>query len=399
VGLRHVVFFLIATALWALGHWYVGRTLLDPLALEKARRRQAWILLAALALLAPITLGLGRGVDEASLLPLRWIGFGYMGLFTVVFFGSLFRDLLVMSGRIAFALRRLGSLDPQPPDPERRRFFANAANAGLLAGSGALSAHGVREALRAPALLERDVPIRDLPEALRGYRILQISDLHVGPTIRREFVQAVVEQANALAPDAVVVTGDLVDGTVHGLSQEVAPLAQLRARDGVFFVTGNHEYFWDADAWIDEVERLGMIALGNSHHVVRRGPSTLLFAGCHDHREARRLPGHGSDPAAAKAGAPACDLEILLAHQPQSYEGALEAGYDLQISGHTHGGQFFPITLLVGLAHPFVAGLHRVGSMWLYVSRGTGYWGPPLRTGARSEIAVLRLIAEEPPHA
>ncbi len=170
----------------------------------------------------------------------------------------------------------------------------------------------------------------------------------------------------------------------------VAPLADLHARYGKFFVSGNHEYYWDGPGWLRELERLGFSVLTNAHRVLRRGAGRLLLAGVTD---------RGSDPVAALAGAPESDVKVLLAHQPSRAFAARAAGFDLQLSGHTHGGQYFPFSLLVRLFQPFVSGLHRLEEMWLYVSRGTGYWGPPLRLGAPSEITLIELHAALQPAA
>jgi uncharacterized protein len=257
----------------------------------------------------------------------------------------------------------------------------------VLGGVLGLTALGLVLARR-PRVVRVTVPIRDLPADLVGLRIVQLSDLHVGPTIRRRFVEAVVETANALAPDLVAVTGDVADGYVPELREHVAPLARLEAPLGRFFVTGNHEYYWDPQGWTRELERLGFDVLSNEHRLLRRGTGRLLLAGVTD-LSAR------PDPQGAVAGAPECDARILLAHQPRSAYAAHAAGFDLQLSGHTHGGQFFPFNLLVRLFQPFVAGLHKVERMWLYVSRGTGYWGPPLRLGAPAEITLIELARAE----
>lgn len=255
----------------------------------------------------------------------------------------------------------------------------------VLGGVALLTLVGLVQARR-PRVVHVPVPIRDLPADLAGLRIVQISDLHVGSTIRRPFVEAVVDAVNALAPDLVAVTGDVADGFVLELRDHVAPLAGLRAPLGSFFVTGNHEYYWDPRGWTQELERLGLSVLSNEHRLLTRGSGRLLLAGVTDLSAA-------PDPYAAIAGAPRSDVRVLLAHQPRSAYDARAAGFDLQLSGHTHGGQFFPFNLLVRLFQPFVAGLHRLEEMWLYVSRGTGYWGPPLRLWAPSEITLIELTA------
>jgi predicted MPP superfamily phosphohydrolase len=182
-----------------------------------------------------------------------------------------------------------------------------------------------------------------------------------------------------------------VDGSVPELRAHVAPLAELRARHGVFFVTGNHEYYSGVHGWVDELRRLGIRVLHNEHVVLHHGGAPLVLAGVPDYSGHHFDPAHRSDPAAALAGAPEGAPRVLLAHQPRTAPAAAKAGFDLQLSGHTHGGQFWPWNHFVRLQQPFTAGLHRMGKLWVYVSRGTGYWGPPKRFGAPSEITLLRL--------
>ena len=343
----------IVFTVWALLNVYVGTHL--AAGTSGLGRVLAWIGALALAGLPIATLVAGR---RAPLGPaLGWTGFTALGL----------SSLLV----VGFAVVDVFRLHLAPPT-----MLVIAVALTLIGVLGARRIHVVRVS----------VPILGLPPDLEGFRIVQLSDLHVGPTLKRRFVERVVATANALDPDVVAFTGDVADGFVPDLKDEVAPLGRLAARLGKFYVTGNHEYYWDAPGWGREVERLGLSVLQNSHQVVRRGSARLLFAGVPD----LSVP---SDPAAALRGAPASDVRVLLAHQPRSAFAARDAGFDLQLSGHTHGGQYFPFNLLVRLFQPFVAGLHRLEAMWLYVSRGTGYWGPPLRLLAPSEITLIELTA------
>jgi len=258
---------------------------------------------------------------------------------------------------------------------------------------------GFVNARRTAAVVRVDVPVADLPPALDGFRIVQISDIHVGPTIKRPYVEAIVAAVNRLDADLVAVTGDLVDGSVRDLAEHVAPLAELRSRDGTFFVTGNHEYYSGAAAWVSELRRLGITTLMNQHVVLRRGDAAIVVAGVTDFSAGHFDRDQASDPQRALAGSPPAALRLLLAHQPRSAEAAEAAGFDLQLSGHTHGGQFLPWNFLVRLQQPFTAGLKRWRRMWVYTSRGTGYWGPPKRFGAPSEITLLRLVPAHRPAA
>ena len=238
-----------------------------------------------------------------------------------------------------------------------------------------------------------DIPIAGLPSALQGFTIVQISDIHVGNTIGRAYVEAIVSRVNGLRADVVAITGDLVDGTVARLAHDVAPLADLKSRYGTFFVTGNHEYYSGVGPWLAELQRLEVQVLLNPHVVIEQDGARLALAGVTDYSGHHFNEAHRSDPAAALRGAPDdINVKILLAHQPRSAAAAVEAGFHLQLSGHTHGGQFLPWNFFVRLQQPYTAGLERLRSMWVYTSRGTGYWGPPMRLGAPSEITQIRLV-------
>jgi predicted MPP superfamily phosphohydrolase len=179
---------------------------------------------------------------------------------------------------------------------------------------------------------------------------------------------------------------------VAELSEHTAPLARLRARHGVYFCTGNHDYYSGADAWVGELRRLGLTVLRNEHRVVRNGDAALVVAGVDDYSAGQVKEGDTSDPRAAVAGAPDDAVKLLLAHQPRSCFAAADCGIHLQLSGHTHGGQFFPWMFMVPAQQPFVAGLDKHKDMYVYTSRGTGYWGPPIRLGAPSEITRITLV-------
>jgi uncharacterized protein len=255
------------------------------------------------------------------------------------------------------------------------------------------TAVGFASARSRARIVNVDVPIANLPLALHGFSIAQISDVHVGSAIGKDYVDAIVDAVNGLKPDLIAVTGDVVDGSVPELASHTAPLGRLSARHGAFFVTGNHEYYSGASAWVDEFRRLGLHVLLNEHEVVTHGGTPLVVAGVTDYSAHHFDPARRSDPAAALMGAPLnAGAKILLAHQPRSAAAASNAGFDLQLSGHTHGGQFWPWNLFVRFQQPFTAGLHKLNALWVYVSRGTGYWGPPNRFGAPSEITRLRLV-------
>jgi len=364
----------------ALLHVYVGARLLPALPIGLTGR-----VLGALALCASfavIIAGARARVAQSSPLAARlsWMGSINGGFFSSLAVLTVVRDLFLGPAVLVTSRGEAGALET-----------ASAVAVPLLALLATVV--GFIDARRRPRVVDVEVPLADLPPALRGFTIAQISDVHIGPTIKRDFVRGIVDIVNSLGADLVAITGDLVDGSVEQLGVHVEPLSQLRARHGTYFVTGNHEYYSGAAAWIVELRRLGVNVLLNEHHVLRHGGASLLIAGVTDYSAGRFDPAQRSDPQAALSGAP-LDVRprVLLAHQPRSAAAAADAGFDLQLSGHTHGGQFWPWNLFVRLQQPFTAGLNRLASLWVYTSRGSGYWGPPKRLGVPSEIARVRLV-------
>jgi len=357
-------------------HLLIGVRLLPSLPVAGASAVGAWLVVSAL--LIPFGLTARRWARPPRSDWLAGTGLFALGLFSSVFVLTLLRELVLLAGWLAGASVDLAA--------------ATAPWVPLLAL--AITLVGFLNTRRTARVKQVDVPIAGLPAALHGFTIAQITDLHVGPTIRGRHIQRIVDRVNALEADAVAITGDLVDGPVHELGPHVAPLSGLRSRHGSFFVTGNHEYYAGAAPWLAEVRRLGIRVLLNEHVVIERGGSALVLAGVTDFTAHHFDAAQQSDPGAALAGAPRdAAARVLLAHQPRSATAAEQAGFDLQLSGHTHGGQFLPWVFFVRFQQPFTAGLHRLGGLWVYVSRGTGYWGPPKRFGAPSEITRLRLVA------
>jgi hypothetical protein len=228
---------------------------------------------------------------------------------------------------------------------------------------------------------------------MSGYRLVQISDVHVSATIGRGLVESLVATVNALEPDLVAITGDLVDGSVKELGPLVESLARLRARDGVYFVTGNHEYLSGVAEWLAFLPSLGIRVLRNEHARIG-GDEGFDLIGIDDQSGGSWVKGHGPDLSAALHGRDAARASVLLAHRPDDVLEAARHGIGLQLSGHTHGGQIAPIGwALERIRQPRVFGLYEVGATTLYVTSGAGYWGPPMRLGTRAEIVVFELVA------
>ncbi|HDS74512.1 MAG TPA: metallophosphoesterase [Firmicutes bacterium] len=281
------------------------------------------------------------------------------------------------------------------PDMGRRSFFVQASNVGIVAFAGGLTGLGLWSARKTPTVRNVEIHVPGLASAFDGFRIAQITDLHIGATVKRSFVESVARTVNELKADLIAVTGDLVDGSVRSLRDDLMPLGSLTAPFGTYFVTGNHEYYSGADQWVDYLrDELKWNVLLNEHRVLERGEERLVIAGVTDFSRRNADNPHRSDPATAIHGSPDGVPRVLLAHQPMSVNAAAQAGIDVQLSGHTHGGQFFPWNLVVHMVQPYVSGLNRHKNTQIYVSKGTGYWGPPLRVGAPSEVTLITLRAD-----
>jgi predicted MPP superfamily phosphohydrolase len=373
---------LLSLLLHALIAWRV----LPDLASTPATVLGAVLLVSALL----VPQGLGRQATQGTWATVRvWLGLLCMGLFSSLLVLTLLRDGLLLGTWAAQAVGMQVDLTTV------RRTSAETVPVLALV----MTVLGFWNARRTATVVRVDVPIANLPQALHGFTMAQISDIHVGPTIKTLYLQRIVDRVNSLGAHMVAITGDLVDGSVKDLGQHIAPLAQLQSTHGTYFVTGNHEYYSGAHSWIEALRALGVRVLMNEHVVVHHGKpghdaeqALVVIAGVADYGAHHFDESHRSDPQVAIAHAPQeAPFKLLLAHQPRSAVAAEQAGFDLQLSGHTHGGQFWPWGHFVRFQQPFTAGLHKLGALWVYTSRGTGYWGPPKRFGAPSEITLLRL--------
>jgi predicted MPP superfamily phosphohydrolase len=335
------------------------------------------ITLIAIASMIPLTMMFGRWLPRSISDPLAWPVFLWMAVMLYLLLG------LVATEPIRLLVRFAGV------DEERRQLLSR--SLAVLIGGGAISAVtlGVKNALAALHVKEVSFTLDRLPKALDGLRIVQLTDIHVGPTIGREFIQQMVSTANGLNPDIIAVTGDLVDGSVEKLSHSVAPLADLKARFGTYFVTGNHEYYSDAEAWITKISSLGLRVLRNEHVTVGEGEASLHIAGVDDYDSHR----FGHEPSVKNAvyGRHPEKTVLLLAHQPRAFAEAIVHEVDLTLSGHTHAGQMWPWNHAVKVQTEYIVGSFQRGLSQLYVSPGTGYWGPPVRVGTQAEITLITL--------
>jgi uncharacterized protein len=369
-------------ALLLLLHAYIGFRLLPDLPFGAVGVAPGIAVLAASAWLIPFGFHRQRAIAAGHSMRLMWAGLIAIGAFSTLLVLTLVRDVGMLAALGVAALL---------PGDVTLGLLARWSAIAVPVATALLTLVGFFNARRVAAVRTVDVPIDALHPALHGFTIAQITDMHIGPTIGRDYVEAVVDVVNGLDADMVAITGDLVDGSVGQLTRHTAPLARLATRHGTYFVTGNHEYYSGAPAWVAELRRLGVRVLQNEHVVLDHDGAQIVIAGVTDHSAHHFDPSQRSDPALAVAGAPHA-AKVLLAHQPRSAFAAAPAGFDLQLSGHTHGGQFLPWNFFVRFQQPFTAGLDRLGRLWVYTSRGTGYWGPPKRLGAPSEITRLRLV-------
>jgi predicted MPP superfamily phosphohydrolase len=323
-----------------------------------------WHVLATLAIVAfapslPVATMVLRRLPRATARPYVWLAYTWFG----------FAVYLLVAAAVTHVVCAITGADPRTA---------------AIAGVGAAAAtviYGLVHASTGPIVRRVRVPLARLPAGAEGYTIVQLTDVHIGPILGDRFAARVVAKVNALAPDLIVITGDLVDGRLDELRRHVEPLRDLQACDGVYAVTGNHEYYWNPSAWLEHLRSLGIRILRNEHVTIREA---FELAGVDDSSASEDVP-------RALAGRDAALPVVLLAHHPRTIARAAAAGVDLQLSGHTHGGQLLPLGWLSRLFEPRVAGLARFGATWLYVSEGTGFWGPPMRVGTSSEITLLTL--------
>jgi len=386
------MFFIVFIALLGIMHGYVGWKIFSGLNLNSSFAIIGIILLAILTLL-PVLPILFRynGYESSFLDKLSLIGYTSLGFFTLSFVAFLSKDLLFKVWGFISSFFSADVKQQITLDVDKREFLEKSLSIGILSLIGPATAYGFYSARKGPTIINQDIYLKNLPDSFENFTIAQISDLHVGPTIKKPYVEKVVNQISTINPDLIAITGDMVDGSIDYLRRDLEPLSQVIAKYGTYFVTGNHEYYSGAERWLDETDRMGFTNLVNDNKLITIKDQNIALAGVNDYRAHQIIPSHRSNPERAIKGINKDKVKILLAHQPASIFKANEAGYDLQISGHTHGGQFWPFTYPTKQANPYLSGLHDHNGTQIYVNSGTGYWGPPLRLGVTAEITLFRL--------
>ena len=377
----------VLTVLWII-HGYVAWKVIPTLGLTSSGGITAYILVFFLSILPLLPILLRYSGSETKIIDrISLFGYTSLGFFVLSFLILLTKDLF--GHAVTFVSYLMGS--QHEVNDSKRDFIKKSLTLGVLGISGAATSYGFYSSRKGPAIIEQDIFLKTLPDEFENFTIAQISDLHVGPTIKISYVDDVLRKIENVNPDLIAVTGDMVDGSVKHLSKELQPFKDMVARHGTFFVTGNHEYYSGAESWLDETDRLGMTNLINEHRLITKNGKHIAVAGITDFRAHQIIKSHRSNPKQAIKSVDNTTTKIMLAHQPNSIYSVHDAGVDLQLSGHTHGGQFWPFTYPTKLANAYLAGHYNHDGTQIYVNRGTGYWGPPLRIGVPAEITLIRL--------
>ena len=382
------MFFIIAIGMLWLIHGYVAWRIIPTLGISSSQTNLAYTTVFILSLLPIIPIALRMSGNESKLIDrLSFLGYTSLGFFTLSFFIFVAKDLVLQ----LIALFSYLINEDNPFDNSKRDFIKKSVSIAMISLAGTGTGFGFYSSRKGPTIMDQDIFLESLPAGFENFTIAQISDLHVGPTIKRPYVENVLKKISHLNPDLIAVTGDLVDGSVKYLKSELQPLKDMIPPYGTFFVTGNHEYYSGVNPWLDETDRLGMKNLINTNEIISKSGDEIAIAGITDLNAHQINLSHRSDPELALASLPKDIAKIVLAHQPNSIHAVHKVGADLQLSGHTHGGQFWPFTYPVKLASTYIAGYYDHYGTKIYVNRGTGYWGPPLRIGVPAEITLIRL--------
>lgn len=374
-------------------HYYLWLRMVHDTGMPSPWREISTGLLVLLGISIPITLFISRMIPFEVSRFITWLPYTWLAVMMLLFISFLAADSIKL---LAVGIKKLSSSQSLPMDHSRRNALGQLiAGTTVLAVTGVASA-GVIKAARKAVVKTVHIPLSHFPKAMDGLKIVQISDLHIGITVGKQWLTDLVNRINTLNPDIVAITGDLTDGDPQKLYKEIEPLKHLETTYGTFFVTGNHEYYSDATRWIEEIRKLGINVLRNQSVAITKGEEQFFLAGVDDYNAANLQRGHGQNVSNAIAAVPDNAAVVMLAHQPRSVFDAADVGVDLVLAGHTHGGQIWPFTYLVGLQQPYNKGLYAHNQdTQIYVNQGTFMWGPPMRVGTECEITEIILSSKQ----
>ncbi len=384
-----IIFITIATLLLGSIHYYLWHKLVKSTHMQGIYKSMTTYLLILLAISLPVAIAIYRFSSFSNSFPFLWLAFLWLGIMALLFLVFIFTDI---SKAIFYIFSKFGSSNPKTIDIEKRKFVSKLIATSSSAFVFGTSAMGLNNYYTNAKVLSLNVTLERLPQIFKGFKIVQISDLHVGEMMTREKLQEIVLRVNNLQPDLIAITGDLADGSTAKLLNEVLPLKNLKAKHGVFFVTGNHEYYSGVESWIREITKMGIKVLDNENIKIKKDDDYFYLAGISDYEAIRYSKKYATDFDKALLGLNNDKKKILLAHRPIAVRQAAEYGTDLVLSGHTHGGQIWPIKYLIYLQQPYLKGLYQHKNTKLYVNQGTGCWGPPMRLDSFNEITQIVLV-------
>lgn len=388
-----LTFLCTGTLLVSLLHFYFWRRLIRDTGLNKAGTRFGTWSLILLAVSFPAAIAASSFLSFRQALPIVWVAYLWLGMTMLLFVILFSKDLLSLQ---FYVIRNLTGVFSGKGngriDVGRRKFISRSVALGASIVVPGFSIVGVKNYYANAVVNNLKVALAGLPDAFKGFKIVQISDLHIGQIMTGATLKEIVAQVNSLQPDLIAITGDLADGTVAKLLNEITSLKDLHAEHGVYFVTGNHEYYSGVEEWTVAIEKMGIKVLNNENVKISKENEWLYLAGVTDHEAKKFGKQHAADFNKALSGLEKDKTKILLAHQPIAVKEAAEYGTDLVLAGHTHGGQVWPFKYIVYLQQRYVKGFHKYKNTTLYINQGTGCWGPPLRLGSYNEITEMVLV-------
>jgi uncharacterized protein len=387
--LMFIIFITVGTLVISLIHYYIWMRFIRDTGIPGDFRLYTSYALIALASMFPISILLSRTLPYQVSFILSWIAYLWLGMMMLLFFSTFMMD--VFNGLTFLFYKFKSSTQNVPMNTERREFLRQSFAIGTSFVVLGMASCGVYTYLTKAKVKKISVKINNLPDVFNGFRIVQISDLHIGQLMTKKTLADIVDTVNALKPDLIAITGDLADGSIHKLKGEITPLQTLKAEYGTYFVTGNHEYYNGVDSWIKAVNDLGIRVLHNENIKIEKGNAFFYLVGVPDHEGKRFGKNHAPDFKKAFSEIDKDAPSVLLAHQPFAVKEASIYGANLVLSGHTHGGQIWPFNYMVYLQQPYLKGMYEHNGSKLYVNQGTGCWGPPMRIGSYNEITEIIL--------